>query len=294
MKPGAASAVARRKRETPPPTWPGSANSRLSRRLGALLLYVAFPGAVLIVWQILGVAGLYRRAILPPPSDIALVLFDLMTGVTGEAGRYSGSWLDHTLSSMWRVFAGFLWGGALGTLLGLLIGLSRIVEKLFDPTVQVLRNVPVTAWVPLSLIFFGIGNRPAIFLIGLGAFFPAVLNSTHGVRQLNRTLFKAGQMMGANQREMLVRVILPAAMPSVMTGLRLSMGIAWVLVVVAEILAVRSGLGYLLNDAYQFYRNDVVIAAMLSIGIIGFLSDRVVVFLRDRLLEWNRLESFDG
>lgn len=294
MKPGAASAAARRKRETPPPTRPGSAKSRLSRSLGALLLYVAFPGAVLIVWQILGVAGLYRRAILPPPTDIAQVLFDLMTGVTGEAGRYSGSWLDHTLSSMWRVFAGFLWGGALGTLLGLLIGLSRIVEKLFDPTVQVLRNVPVTAWVPLSLIFFGIGNRPAIFLIGLGAFFPAVLNSTHGVRQLNRTLFKAGQMLGANQREMLVRVILPAAMPSVMTGLRLSMGIAWVLVVVAEILAVRSGLGYLLNDAYQFYRNDVVIAAMLSIGILGFLSDRVVVFLRDRMLEWNRLESFDG
>jgi NitT/TauT family transport system permease protein len=83
-------------------------------------------------------------------------------------------------------------------------------------------------------------------------------------------------------------------MPSVMTGLRLSMGIAWVLVVVAEILAVRSGLGYLLNDAYQFYRNDVVIASMLSIGILGFLSDRIVLFLRDRMLEWNRLESYDG
>jgi NitT/TauT family transport system permease protein len=276
------------------PEQAAAGKSRAARRLTALLLYVAFPGAVLILWQILGVIGLYRRAILPPPSDIALVLFDLVAGATGEAGRYSGTWLDHTLSSIWRVFAGFVWGGALGTLLGLLIGLSRVVEKLFDPTVQVLRNVPVTAWVPLSLIFFGIGNQPAIFLIGLGAFFPAVLNSTHGVRQLNRTLFKAAQMMGTNQREMLARVILPAAMPSVMTGLRLSMGIAWVLVVVAEILAVRSGLGYLLNDAYQFYRNDVVIAAMLSIGILGFLSDRIVVFVRDRMLEWNRLESYDG
>ena len=265
-----------------------------SRRLTNLLLYIAFPGAVIVVWQILASAGLYRRAILPPPTDIATVLFDLVFGTSGEAGRYSGSWTDHTLSSLWRVFAGFAWGGALGTLLGLLIGISRVVEKLFDPTVQVLRNVPVTAWVPLSLIFFGIGNQPAIFLIGLGAFFPAVLNSTHGVRQLNRTLYKAGEMMGANQREMLVRVILPAALPSVMTGLRLSMGIAWVLVVVAEILAVRSGLGYLLNDAYQFYRNDVVIASMLSIGMLGFLSDRVVVFVRDRLLEWNRLESYDG
>lgn len=268
--------------------------SAAARRLTSLLLYMAFPGAVFLIWQILASAGFYRRAILPPPTDIAVVLYDLVFGSIGEAGRYSGTWGDHTVSSLWRVFAGFAWGGAFGTLLGLLIGLSRVVEKLFDPTVQVLRNVPVTAWVPLSLIFFGIGNQPAIFLIGLGAFFPAVLNSTHGVRQLNRTLYKAGAMMGANQREMLARVILPAALPSVMTGLRLSMGIAWVLVVVAEILAVRSGLGYLLNDAYQFYRNDVVIASMLSIGVLGFLSDRIVVFIRDRLLEWNRLESYDG
>lgn len=268
--------------------------ARPRRILAGLLLYIAFPGAVLLIWQILASAGFYRRAILPPPSDIATVLADLVAGHSGEAGRYSGTWLDHAVSSVWRVFAGFAWGGAFGTLLGLLIGLSRTVEKLFDPTVQVLRNVPVTAWVPLSIVFFGIGNQPAIFLIGLGAFFPAVLNSTHGVRQLNRTLHKAGQMMGANQSEMLVRVILPAALPSVMTGLRLSMGIAWVLVVVAEILAVRSGLGNLLNDAYQFYRNDVVIAAMLSIGVLGFLSDRIVIVVRNMLLEWNRLESFDG
>ena len=175
-----------------------------------------------------------------------------------------------------------------------MIGLSRIVEKMIDPTIQVLRNVPVTAWVPLSLVFFGIGNKPAIFLIGLGAFFPAVLNTTHGVRQVNQTLYKAAMMMGATQAELVRRVILPAAMPSVMTGIRLSMGIAWVLVVVAEILAVRSGLGYLLNDAYQFYRNDVVIAAMISIGVLGYLSDRLVVLVRDRVLQWNKLETYGG
>ena len=101
-------------------------------------------------------------------------------------------------------------------------------------------------------------------------------------------------MMGANETELLSRVILPAALPSILTGVRLSMGIAWVLVVVAEILAVRSGLGYLLNDAYLFYRNDVVIAAMLSIGLLGFLSDRLVVLLRDILLTWNKRETFGG
>lgn len=256
--------------------------------------YAIFPIALLVVWQVCAELGFVRRNVLPAPTDVAIVWYDLITGATDAATRYSGTWLDHAAASIWRVFAGFAWGVALGTLAGLLIGLSRIMERVLDPTIQVLRNIPVTAWVPLSLVFFGIGNAPAVFLIGLGAFFPAAVNTTHGVRQINATLIKAARMMGANERELLLRVILPAALPSIMTGVRLSMGIAWVLVVVAEILAVRSGLGYLLNDAYLFYRNDVVIAAMLSIGLLGFISDRLVVVVRDYLLEWNRLETFSG
>jgi NitT/TauT family transport system permease protein len=264
------------------------------RSLARPAQYAAFPVALLVVWQVCAQLGFVRRNVLPAPTDVAIVWFDLITGATDAATRYSGTWLNHAAASIWRVFAGFAWGIALGTLAGLLIGLSRIMERVLDPTIQVLRNVPVTAWVPLSLVFFGIGNAPAVFLIGLGAFFPAAVNTTHGVRQINSTLIKAARMMGANERELLVRVILPAALPSIMTGVRLSMGIAWVLVVVAEILAVRSGLGYLLNDAYLFYRNDVVIAAMLSIGLLGFISDRLVVLVRDYLLEWNRLETFSG
>ena len=256
--------------------------------------YAAFPVALLAVWQACVQIGFVRRHVLPAPTDVAFVWFDLITGATDAAARYSGTWFDHAAASIWRVFAGFAWGVALGTLAGLLIGLSRVIERVFDPTIQVVRNIPVTAWVPLSLVFFGIGNAPAVFLIGLGTFFPAAVNTTHGVRQVNATLTKAARMMGANERELLVRVILPAALPSIMTGMRLSMGIAWVLVVVAEILAVRSGLGYLLNDAYLFYRNDVVIAAMLSIGMLGFISDRIVVLVRNHLLEWNRLETFSG
>jgi NitT/TauT family transport system permease protein len=266
-----------------------------SPRLPLLLAqYAVFPVALIAGWQACAQIGLVRRSVLPAPTDVALVWFDLITGATDAAARYSGTWLDHAAASIWRVFAGFGWGVALGIFAGLLIGLSRIMERVLDPTIQVLRNIPVTAWVPLSLVFFGIGNAPAVFLIGLGAFFPAAVNTTHGVRQINVTLTKAARMMGADERELLFRVILPGALPSVMTGVRLSMGIAWVLVVVAEILAVRSGLGYLLNDAYLFYRNDVVIAAMLSIGILGFISDRIVVLVRDYLLEWNRLETFSG
>jgi NitT/TauT family transport system permease protein len=256
--------------------------------------YAAFPVALLVAWQVCAQIGLVRRSVLPAPTDVVLVWFDLITGATDAAARYSGTWLNHAAASIWRVVAGFSWGGALGILAGLLIGLSRIMERVLDPTIQVLRNIPVTAWVPLALVFFGIGDAPAVFLIGLGAFFPAAVNATHGVRQIDVTLTKAARMMGADGRELLIRVILPGALPSIMTGLRLSMGIAWVLVVVAEILAVRSGLGYLLNDAYLFYRNDVVIAAMFSIGLLGFACDCLVVLVRNHLLEWNRLDTFGG
>jgi NitT/TauT family transport system permease protein len=264
------------------------------RRTSLVLQYAIFPAAILLLWEIFSAVGFVRRNVLPPPSEVLSIWWDLITGLTDTAGRYSGTWLDHAWASTWRVFAGFGWGVALGIFVGLLIGLSRVMERVLDPTIQVLRNIPVTAWVPLSLVFFGIGNAPAMFLIGLGAFFPAAINSTHGVRQINITLYKAARMMGANETELLSRVILPAALPSILTGIRLSMGIAWVLVVVAEILAVRSGLGYLLNDAYLFYRNDVVIAAMLSIGLLGFLSDRLVLLARDMLLTWNERETFGG
>src|SRR6476659_2056960 len=264
------------------------------RRASLVLQYAIFPVGILLLWQICSEAGFVRRNVFPPPSEVLAVWFDLVTGSTDAAGRYSGTWLDHAWASTWRVFAGFGWGVALGIFLGLLIGLSRVMERVLDPTIQVLRNIPVTAWVPLSLVFFGIGTAPAVFSIGLGAFFPAAINSTHGVRQVNVTLYKAARMMGANEWELLWRVILIAALPSILTGVRLSMGIAWVLVVVAEILAVRSGLGYLLNDAYLFYRNDVVIAAMLSIGLLGFLSDRLVILVRDFLLTWNKRETFGG
>jgi NitT/TauT family transport system permease protein len=274
------------------------ADVRLRASPGRSLLpavqYAAFPVAVLAAWQACAQIGLIRRGMLPAPTDVAAVWFDLVTGATDAAARYSGTWSAHAAASIWRVFAGFGWGSVLGIVAGLVIGLSRIMERMLDPTIQVLRNVPVTAWVPLALVFFGIGDAPAVFLIGLGAFFPAAVNTTHGVRQLNATLIKAARMMGADERELVIRVIVPGALPSIMTGMRLSMGIAWVLVVVAEILAVRSGLGYLLNDAYLFYRNDVVIAAMLSIGLLGFVSDRLIVLVRNHLLEWNRLETFSG
>jgi NitT/TauT family transport system permease protein len=242
----------------------------------------------------LGRLGIDRESLLPPPTRVAAVWFDLLGGTTRAAGPYAGTWLAHAAASAWRVFVGFGAAAVLGVSLGLLIGLSPLIEKLVDPTVQFLRNIPVTAWVPLVILFFGIADRPAIVLIALGAFFPTVVNTSQGARQVPLILVKAARMMGVTRRQLLCWVVFPAIMPSVFTGIRLSMGIAWVLVVVAEMIAVKSGLGYLLLDAYYFFRTDIVIACMLSIGLLGFLSDRLVLAVRHRVLAWTRRETLRG
>src|SRR5262245_63897072 len=144
---------------------PSVGRAMIGRQLVRPAQYAAFPVIVLAVWQVCAQIGFIRRSVLPAPTDVAFVWYDLITGATDAATRYSGTWFDHAAASIWRVFAGFAWGVALGILAGLLIGLSRVMERVFDPTIQVLRNIPVTAWVPLSLVFFGIGNAPAVFLI---------------------------------------------------------------------------------------------------------------------------------
>jgi NitT/TauT family transport system permease protein len=263
-------------------------------RLVRWLPYLALPVALLVTWEVVGRLGVYRESLLPTPTRVAGVWLDLVTGSTRAAGPYTGTWLPHAAASTWRVLVGFGGAALLGVGLGLLIGLSPLMEKLFDPTIQLVRNIPVTAWVPLAILFFGIADRPAIVLIGLGAFFPAVVNTSQGARQVPLVLVKAARMLGASRRQLLCRVVFPATLPSIFTGLRLSMGIAWVLVVVAEMIAVKSGLGYLLLDAYYFFRTDVVIASMLSIGLLGFASDRLILAARHRALAWTRKETLRG
>lgn len=258
------------------------------------LNYAYVPLGILALWQLLSFAGFYPRSLVPPPAQVFFVWYDLITGASKSAGPYTGVWFQHALASLFRVYAGFAIAIVFGIFLGLIIGLSRSIERLLDPTVHLFRNIPVTAWLPLSIVFFGIADRPAIFLIALGAFFPTVVNTAHGVRQVDKILVKAGLMMGVNRYQLLRRIIFPAALPSILTGSRLSMGIAWVLVVVAEMVAVKSGLGYLLMDARLFFRYDILIASMLSIGLLGFLSDVLILLVRNHILAWTRLVSYGG
>jgi NitT/TauT family transport system permease protein len=204
---------------------------------------------------------------------------------------YSGTWLATVLFSGRRVLQGFALAALVGIPLGILIGWNRLVQRVVDPSIQMLRPIPITAWLPFSIAVFGIYDASALFLIGLGAFYPIVVNTTHGVRDTSRLLIRAARMLGASESTILFKVVFPSALPAIFTGLRLGVGIAWTAVIVAEIVAVKSGLGYVLWDAYYVSRMDICVAAMISVGALGFVSDRVIHAVSRRLLRWRALES---
>jgi NitT/TauT family transport system permease protein len=179
----------------------------------------------------------------------------------------------------------------IGVPMGLLIGWSRLFSQLFDPMIQSLRPIPITAWLPFSIALFGIRDIGSVFLIFLGGFYAIVVNTTQGARDVERNWVRAALMMGASRRQLLWRVVLPAAMPSIFTGLRIGLGISWTAVIVSEMVAVKSGLGYVLWDAYYVGRMDIVLADMVSIGMMGYISDRLIVGLERRVLNWRILQS---
>ena len=206
----------------------------------------------------------------------------------------AGHWYVDALASSTRVFTGYLIASVLGIGLGVGIGWSRWFEKTIEPTLQMLRPVPPVSWIPLAIIWFGIANKPAIFLVFLGAFFPILMNTIHGVKTVNRDLLRAAAMAGAKESQLLRYVVVPAAMPSIFAGLRIGVGSAWMLTVTAEMVAVKSGLGYVLWDSYYFLRYDMVIASMISIGLLGFLSDLGVKTLMHKLLRWQHAGTLQG
>ena len=252
-----------------------------------VLRRVAGPLIVLVTWYLASTRGWVDPRFVPSPMTVARALQEWMFGPVG-ANPYSGTWFAHAGNSTYRVLVGFLIAAATGVTIGSLIGWFRLVSDLVDPVIQILRPVPITAWVPFAVIFFGIRDGSAFFLIALGAFFPIVVNTAAGVAGTPKLLVRAARMLGIRPYMLLPRVILPAAMPYIFTGLRLGIGLAWVLVIVAEMMAVKSGLGFAMWDAYYFLRLDIIIAAMLSVGALGFLSDLIIRLIGRRFLRWSR------
>ena len=245
---------------------------------------MAVPLLGLLGWQLATAGQAY--SLIPPPYDVAVQLYDLAFGGVWD-DKFSASLLGHASASIGRVYGGFALAALLALPLGMLIGRVRPVREMLDPFLQLLRPVPVTAWLPLSMIVFGLGGRSAFFLVALGAFYPILLNTIFGVRNVEPRLFEAAQMLGVGRSAMFWKVVLPASLPSIFTGLRLGLGFAWVVIVVGEMTGVQTGLGAIIMEARQLSRTDIVISGMAVIGLLGFLSDRLVQSLGQRLLRWN-------
>ena len=278
---------------------PGLASLMLSparrRSLRQGLLALVLPAMVITVWQMAGTDGSLFGGVLPTPDRAWQAWKVWAFGSTGlSLNPYSGTWLANLIFSAERVGKGFAAAIVVAVPVGLAIGWNRIASGALDPTVQLLRPIPITAWLPFSIAVFGIKDLGAVFLIALGAFYPIVVNTAQGARDVERNLIRAAMMMGAGRWTVLRRVVFPASLPSIFTGLRIGLGIAWTAVIVAEMVAVKSGLGYVLWDAYYVGRMDVVIADMASIGLLGLVSDRVILLIERWALTWRRLQSFQS
>jgi NitT/TauT family transport system permease protein len=270
-------------------------SAAVGRSLRQGLLALALPAIVIVAWQMAGTDGSLFGGVLPTPDRAWQAWKIWAFGSSGlSLNPYSGTWLANLMFSAERVAKGFVAAILVAVPVGLAIGWNRIAAGALDPTVQLLRPIPITAWLPFSIAVFGIKDMGAVFLIALGAFYPIVVNTAQGARDVERNLIRAAMMMGAGRWTVLRRVVLPASLPSIFTGLRIGLGIAWTAVIVAEMVAVKSGLGYVLWDAYYVGRMDVVIADMVSIGLLGLVSDRVILLIEQWALTWRRLQSFQS
>jgi NitT/TauT family transport system permease protein len=253
-------------------------------RLRAIALGAGFPLVLVLLWHFAVVQTGTR--LVPSPREVAVMMYDFsFGGVYDDA--FSATILTHIYKSMQRVYGGFLLAALIGIPLGLMIGRLRVLRQLLDPTINLLRPIPVTAWLPLSMIFFGLGPNAAIFLVFLGAFYPILLNTIFGVRSVDVRLFEAAAMLGCSGSAMFREVVFPASLPAIFNGLRIAHGFAWILIVVGEMTGVPTGLGSVIMDGRTLSRTDLVVTGMIVIGVCGFVTDRIIVMISNRLLAWS-------
>jgi sulfonate transport system permease protein len=238
----------------------------------------AAPIALLAFWQLSASLGWLSANVLPSPVGVLRAFWRL--ALSGELARNIGV-------SFLRAFAGFLLGGGIGFALGLANGLSRVSETLTDSSLQMIRNIPHLALIPLVILWFGIDEEAKLFLVALGVFFPVYINTLHGVRTVDPQLIEMGRSYGMSRATLFRRVILPGALPSIFVGVRFALGVMWLTLIVAETIAAQSGLGYMAMQAREFMQTDVVGLAILIYALLGKGADVAARALEYRFLAWN-------
>ncbi|MFL6657100.1 MAG: ABC transporter permease [Massilia sp.] len=247
-----------------------------------LPLGLLLPGALLVLAEAGVRSGVIAPNLLPAPSAVLETLVYLAHN--GLAA--------HIASSTARVVAGFAAGAGLAVVIGAAVALNRRAEALLDPSFQALRAIPSLAWVPLLLLWFGIDETPKLILIAIGAFFPVYMGVASGIRGVDRKLIEVAQLYQLDRLALARRVLIPAALPALMTGLRNGLSLAWMFMVAAELIAASRGLGFLLSDGRETSRADIVIAAIVLLAVLGKASDSLVQVLEKRLLGWR--DSYDN
>jgi ABC-type nitrate/sulfonate/bicarbonate transport system permease component len=242
--------------------------------------FLALPILCVAVWWVASRFGGVNPVLLPDPTAVARAFYQLSV---------SGALEQHILTSLKRVLAGFAVAAVLGVPLGLILGLYRPVEAFADGLLSLLRPIPPFAWIPLAILWFGIGDGSTEFIVVYAAFFPILLNTIAGVRGIDRMLLRAAHSIGARGVSLFWHVIIPGALPTVFTGLRIGLGIAWMSIVAAELVAAQSGLGYMIMFYRSLFITENVLVGMLSIGVLGFLMDCAMRLVEARLMPWRSL-----
>lgn len=254
--------------------------SGLERWRGRLngLVPLLLPVAIVAVWQTASSLGLIGNRLMPSPVEVVLAGWDKAT---------SGQLAVDVLASTQRALSGLLVGGSIGFLLGLANGVSKFSYALTDTTLQMLRTIPNLALIPLVILWFGIGEEAKLFLTALGVFFPIYLNTLHGVRNVDPQLIEMGRVYGMSGWTLFKRVIFPGALPSIFVGLRFSLGIMWLTLIVAESMAASAGIGHMANQAREFMLTDVVVFALVIYALLGKLADVLAKTLESLTLQWH-------
>jgi sulfonate transport system permease protein len=254
-----------------------SAPSEQGGRFSSLSQWV-LPAAILGVWQVLSMIGVIPVRVLPAPTEVLAAGWKLLL---------SGELVKNIWVSFWRAIVGFAIGGGIGFVLGLANGLSRRSERYLDSTLQMIRNVPHLALIPLVILWFGIDEEAKIFLVALGVFFPIYINTLHGIRTVDNQLVEMGRTYGMSPAALFWRVILPGALPSIFVGLRYALGIMWLTLIVAETIAASSGIGYMAMQAREFLLVDVVVLSIVIYALFGKLADSAARLLERLCLSWH-------
>jgi sulfonate transport system permease protein len=236
------------------------------------------PIVVVTGWQVASQAGWLSTRVLPEPWAVIKAFWTLT--LSGEIGK-------HVAVSTWRALVGFGIGGGLGLLLGLLTGTFRTAETLLDSSLQMIRNIPALALIPLVILWFGIDEWAKLFLVALGVFFPIYLNTFHGIRSVDKGLIEMARSYGLSGWKLYTQVILPGSIASILVGVRFSLGLMWVLLIVAETISAQAGIGYMTMNAREFLQTDVVLVGILLYALLGKLADVLAKALEHWWLRWH-------